>query len=50
MNFKEKYTTDSLISKDTTNKEKDKTKISEESFAICELLNEVAFRLSRWGR
>jgi hypothetical protein len=44
----EKYTTQDIISKDTTNKEKEKVVISNDSYAVTEALNSLINVLVRY--
>lgn len=46
MKFKDKYTNDELLKKDPIG-EKDKTVISLDSYAYCEMIQEI---LDRWDR
>ena len=41
MNFKDKYTTEAIIKADTSGKEKDKTIINNDTFALGELLEQL---------
>ena len=41
MNFKDKYTTEAKIKADTSGKEKDKTVITNDTFALGELLEQL---------
>lgn len=48
MTFADKYTTEELKSKDPI-KEKDKIVITNDTYALCELLTELNFRLIKHG-
>lgn len=48
MAFREKYTTDELKKKEPE-KEKDKTVVSPDTYALCETLEDLRFFISRMG-
>ncbi len=49
MVFRDKYTTQSKLSIDSSDKEKKKILLSEEAYALLEALEDIRFQLSKVG-